>query len=65
MTGKAMLQGQLCHYEHSGKLPAAHTVTACNAMFASIKHLGILIYTAIQIGMGGEQGQPSAVTAVD
>lgn len=49
MTGKTTLQGQLHHYEHSGKLSASRMVTAHNAMFPSIKHLDILIYTAIHV----------------
>lgn len=58
--------------KHSGKLPTSRTVTAHNAMFASIKHLGIFIYTAThaaqdqtQWGTGGEQGQPHGVMAGD
>lgn len=72
MIGKTTLQGQFHHYEHSGKLPASHTVMAHNAAFASVKQLDILIYIAIHViqdqpqsGMRWEQGGPSGVTAVD
>lgn len=49
MTGKTTLQGQIHHYEHSGKLPTSRMVTAHNVMLASIKHLDILIYIAIHV----------------
>lgn len=39
----------LLHYKHPGKLPTSCVVTVHNTLFASIKHLHILIYAAIHV----------------
>lgn len=48
-TGETVLQGQLHHYEQPGKLSTSCVVTVHNTVFASIKHLDILIYAAIHV----------------
>lgn len=48
-TGETVLQGQLHHYEQPGKVSTSCVVTVHNTVFASIKHLDILIYAAIHV----------------